>query len=47
MAELKGIFYSYALFGMIVEWIKGGFKYSSSYMADQLLKIINANHRQH
>jgi hypothetical protein len=33
---------------MIGEWIKGGFKFSSSYMAEQLLKIVNPapNHKK-
>jgi AcrR family transcriptional regulator len=31
---------SYAILGMIIEWINGDFKYSSSYMAEQLLEIL-------
>jgi len=41
--EIAASYYAYALFGMLVEWIKGGFKYSSGYMAKQLLIIINRN----
>jgi AcrR family transcriptional regulator len=41
--ELLSSYHSYAIFGMIIEWINGGFKYSSNYMAEQLLTIINRN----
>lgn len=41
--ELAASYSAHALFGLLVEWIKGGFKYSSSYMAEQLLLIINRN----
>ncbi len=41
--EIAASYYAYALFGMLIEWIKGDFKYSSSYMAEQLLIIINRN----
>lgn len=27
-------------FGMIIEWVEGGFVYSSTYMAEQLLDIL-------
>ncbi|PKR84646.1 TetR/AcrR family transcriptional regulator [Heyndrickxia camelliae] len=38
--NLHASFQAYAIFGMIVEWIQQGFKYSSTYMAEQLLAII-------
>jgi AcrR family transcriptional regulator len=41
--EIHASYQAYALFGMIVEWINGGFKYSSSYMAEQLLQILRHN----
>jgi len=44
--ELQSSYQAYAILGMIIEWIDGGFKYSPSYMAEQLLEIIkrsNAN----
>jgi AcrR family transcriptional regulator len=41
--ELLSSYHSYAIFGMIIEWINGRFKYSSNYMAEQLLAIINRN----
>ncbi|MGM0866683.1 MAG: TetR/AcrR family transcriptional regulator [Bacillota bacterium] len=41
--ELLSSYHSYAIFGMIIEWINGRFKYSSKYMAEQLLAIINRN----
>jgi AcrR family transcriptional regulator len=39
--ELSASYQSYAILGMIIEWINQGFKYSSTYMAEQLLKIIH------
>jgi AcrR family transcriptional regulator len=41
--ELHASYQAYALLGLIIEWINEGFKYSSSYMAEQLLEIINSN----
>ncbi|MFT4413777.1 TetR/AcrR family transcriptional regulator C-terminal domain-containing protein [Fredinandcohnia humi] len=38
--EIVASYHSYAILGMIIEWIKGGFTYSPSYMAEQLLEII-------
>jgi len=38
--DLHASFQAYAIFGMIVEWIHQGFRYSSTYMAEQLLEII-------
>lgn len=34
-------YHSYAIFGMIMEWVDGGFTYSPSYMAEQLLDILH------
>ena len=31
---------AYAILGLIVEWAHGGLKYSTDYMADQLMEII-------
>lgn len=39
--ELLASYQAYAIFGLIIEWINGGFQYSSSYMAEQLLEIIH------
>lgn len=41
--ELHASYQAYAILGLIIEWINGGFKYSSSYMAEQLLEIIKHN----
>ena len=41
--QISASYQSYALFGMIVEWVKGGFKYTPSYMAEQLIKILSSN----
>lgn len=38
--ELIASYHAYAIFGMIMEWINGGFKYSPNYMAEQLLAIV-------
>ncbi|WP_238937903.1 TetR-like C-terminal domain-containing protein [Anaerobacillus isosaccharinicus] len=38
--HLLASFYSYAIYGIILEWINGGFKHSSIFMAEQLLEII-------
>lgn len=32
--ELHASYQAYAILGMIMEWVNGGFKYSSSYMAE-------------
>ena len=41
--ELLAGFRAHAVFGLIAEWVKGGFKYSSTYMAEQTLEIIRKN----
>jgi AcrR family transcriptional regulator len=41
--ELHASYQAYAIAGLIIEWIEGGYKYSSSYMAEQLLEIIRYN----
>ncbi|KMK75211.1 TetR/AcrR family transcriptional regulator [Alkalihalobacillus pseudalcaliphilus] len=38
--ELLASYHSYAIVGMMVEWIQQDYKYSSSYMAEQLLSIV-------
>lgn len=38
--ELYASYKAYAILGMIVDWVNGGFKYSSAYMAEQLLAFI-------
>lgn len=42
--ELQASYQAYAILGLIIEWISGGFKYSSNYMAEQLLEIIKLRH---
>jgi len=44
--ELFDSYHAYAVLGMIVEWVQGGFKYSPTYMAEQLLEIMNENPMQ-
>ncbi|MEH7414588.1 TetR/AcrR family transcriptional regulator [Neobacillus drentensis] len=41
--ELHASYQAYAILGLIIEWISGGFKYSPSYMAEQLLEILKHN----
>ncbi|GGH30983.1 TetR/AcrR family transcriptional regulator [Paenibacillus segetis] len=45
-SDLFSSYSAYALFGLIMEWVRGGFKYTSEYMAEQLIKIVtfNLNH---
>ncbi|WP_173892909.1 TetR/AcrR family transcriptional regulator C-terminal domain-containing protein, partial [Pseudomonas sp. FW305-BF6] len=38
--ELHASYQAYAILGMIIELVNVGFKYSSIYMAEQLLEII-------
>jgi AcrR family transcriptional regulator len=38
--DLYASYHAYAILGLIIEWVKGGFKYSPDYMAEQLLAII-------
>ncbi|MFS0880401.1 TetR/AcrR family transcriptional regulator [Metabacillus niabensis] len=38
--ELHASYQAYAILGLIIEWINGGFIYSSTYMAEQLLEIL-------
>lgn len=39
--EIHASYQSYALLGMITVWVKGGFKYTPHYMAEQLIKILS------
>lgn len=41
--ELHASYQAYAILGLIIEWVNGGYKYSSNYMAEQLLEIIKLN----
>lgn len=45
-SDLFSSYSAYALFGLIIEWVKSGFKYTSEYMAEQLIEILtyNSNH---
>lgn len=40
--ELYAGYQAYAIWGMILEWIKGGYVYSPEYMAEQLLEYIRS-----
>ncbi|MFG6115873.1 TetR/AcrR family transcriptional regulator [Halobacillus sp. MO56] len=40
--DLHASYQSYAILGMIIEWINGGLKHPPSYMAEQLLAILKA-----
>ena len=41
--RLQAGYHSHPIFGMIVEWVRGGFEYQPGYMAEQLLLILR-NH---
>ncbi|SDW84189.1 transcriptional regulator, TetR family [Marinococcus luteus] len=38
--RLQAGYHSHAIFGLIVEWVHGGFEHKPDYMAEQLLLII-------
>lgn len=38
--NLMASYQSYAILGLIIEWVKGGFIYTPAYMATQLLNIL-------
>lgn len=40
--RLQAGYHSHAIFGMIVEWVRGGFEYEPDYMAEQLLLILRS-----
>ncbi|MFS0780254.1 TetR/AcrR family transcriptional regulator C-terminal domain-containing protein [Bacillus sp. 1P06AnD] len=42
--ELLASYQAYALLGLIVEWVKGGFKYTPQYMTEQLIEILAESH---
>lgn len=39
--ELYASYQAYAIWGLIIAWIQNDFQYSTSYMSEQLLKILN------
>ncbi|CDQ37905.1 TetR/AcrR family transcriptional regulator [Virgibacillus salexigens] len=39
--DLQASYQTYAIIGMIMEWVKNGFKYTPEYMADQLIKMLS------
>lgn len=41
--EIHANYQAYAILGMVIEWINGGFKYSPHFMAEQLLEIVRYN----
>ncbi|MBD7938215.1 TetR/AcrR family transcriptional regulator [Cytobacillus sp. Sa5YUA1] len=34
-------YHVYGLYGLIISWVKGGFKYSPTHMAEQLIEMLN------
>ncbi|KKC49968.1 TetR family transcriptional regulator [Paenibacillus sp. D9] len=38
--DLFASYIAYALFGLIVEWVKEGYKYTPDHMAEQLIRIL-------
>ncbi|MET3699610.1 TetR family transcriptional regulator [Bacillus oleivorans] len=41
--EVLASYRAYAALGVIFEWVSEGFKYSSTYMAEQLVEILNSS----
>jgi len=39
--DLFASYNAYALFGLIIEWVQSGFKYTSTHMAEQLIEILS------
>ncbi|MDZ5783369.1 TetR/AcrR family transcriptional regulator [Marinococcus luteus] len=39
---LQAGYHSHAIFGMIVEWVRGGFEHQPDYMSEQLLLILRS-----
>lgn len=44
--ELYGRFLAYALSGLIIEWARSDYKYSSTYMAEQLVEMLTVSKDQ-
>lgn len=42
--DLLSSYNAYALFGLIIAWVKGGYKYTPKHMAEQLIEILTYNH---
>lgn len=40
-SDLFSSYSAYALFGLIMEWVKGGYKYTPKHMAEQLIEILS------
>lgn len=39
--ELLTNYHVYGLYGLIISWVKGGFKYSPTHMTEQLIEMLN------
>ena len=44
--ELYGSYVAYAVSGILIEWVKSGYKYSSKYMAEQLVEMMTVSKDQ-
>ena len=44
--QILADFSAYGLYGLLAEWVKGGFVHSPEYMAGQLLKILSFDFQQ-
>lgn len=40
-SDLFASYNAYALFGLIIEWVQSGFKYTTTHMAEQLIEILS------
>ncbi|MBS4196434.1 TetR/AcrR family transcriptional regulator [Bacillus sp. FJAT-49870] len=45
-SNLYASYTAFATGGMLIEWVRGGFKYSPDYMAKQLVEILNISPNQ-
>lgn len=44
--EIHASYRVYAIIGMIIEWVNSDFKYSSRYMAEQLVEILKLDQKK-
>ncbi|MGE7984149.1 TetR/AcrR family transcriptional regulator [Solibacillus sp. NPDC093137] len=44
--ELYGSFLAYSFSGLIIEWVKSDYKYTSNYMAEQLVEMMTVSKDQ-
>ncbi|WP_058302722.1 TetR/AcrR family transcriptional regulator [Gorillibacterium timonense] len=45
--ELLASYRAYASLGVMMDWVEGGFTYSTTYMAEQLVAILQSSHENY